>query len=65
MCEDYSPNSTGWDYFTHDQASSRAYRWSEDGIFSISDNHQQLCFVIAIWNGENSILKETLAWSIK
>ncbi|WP_442937405.1 MULTISPECIES: hypothetical protein [unclassified Nostoc] len=44
MCEDYSPNSTGWDYFTHDQASSRAYRWGEDGIFGISDNHQRLCF---------------------
>jgi hypothetical protein len=42
--EDYSPNGTAWDYFTHDQARSRAYRWGEDGIFGISDNHQRLCF---------------------
>ncbi len=42
--EDYSPNGTAWDYFTHDQARSRAYRWGEDGIFGISDNHQPLCF---------------------
>jgi hypothetical protein len=56
--EDYSPNGTAWDYFTHDQARSRAYRWGEDGIFGISDNHQRLCFAIALWNGEDSILKE-------
>ncbi|MBD2515927.1 glucosidase [Nostoc sp. FACHB-973] len=58
--EDYSPNGTAWDYFTHDQARSRAYRWGEDGIFGISDNHQRLCFAIALWNGEDSILKERI-----
>lgn len=58
--EDYSPNGTAWDYFTHDQARSRAYRWGEDGIFGISDNHQRLCFAIALWNGEDAILKERM-----
>ncbi len=58
--EDYSPNGTAWDYFTHDQARSRAYRWGEDGIAGISDNHQRLCFAIALWNGEDAILKERL-----
>ncbi|MFN6571497.1 MGH1-like glycoside hydrolase domain-containing protein [Dendronalium sp. ChiSLP03b] len=58
--EDYSPNGTAWDYFTHDQARSRAYRWGEDGIFGISDNHQRLCFAIALWNGEDSIIKERI-----
>lgn len=58
--EDYSPNGTAWDYFTHDQARSRAYRWGEDGIAGISDNHQRLCFAIALWNGEDSILKERI-----
>jgi hypothetical protein len=58
--EDYSPNGSAWDYFTHDQARSRAYRWGEDGIFGISDNHQRLCFAIALWNGEDSIIKERL-----
>ncbi|AKG24375.1 MGH1-like glycoside hydrolase domain-containing protein [Calothrix sp. 336/3] len=56
--EDYSPNGTAWDYFTHDQARSRAYRWGEDGIFGISDDHQQLCFAITLWNGEDAIIKE-------
>jgi hypothetical protein len=56
--EDYSPDGTAWDYFTHDSARSRAYRWGEDGIFGISDNHQRLCFAIALWNGEDPILKE-------
>nr|AIH14812.1 hypothetical protein [Westiella intricata UH HT-29-1] len=56
--EDYSHNGTAWDYFTHDQARSRAYRWGEDGIFGICDNHQRLCFAIALWNGEDAILKE-------
>lgn len=55
--EDYSPNGTAWDYFTHDQARSRAYRWGEDGIAGISDNHERLYFAIALWNGEDSILK--------
>lgn len=58
--EDYSPHGTAWDYFTHDQARSRAYRWGEDGLAGISDNHQQLCFAIALWNGEDPILKERL-----
>ena len=58
--EDYSPNGSAWEYFPHDQARSRAYRWGEDGIAGISDNHQRLCFAIALWNGEDSILKERL-----
>jgi len=58
--EDYSPYGTAWDYFTHDQARSRAYRWGEDGIAGISDNHQRLCFAIALWNGNDQILKERL-----
>ena len=58
--EDYSPYGTAWDYFTHDQARSRAYRWGEDGIAGISDNHQRLCFAIALWNGKDPILKERL-----
>ncbi|MBD2207909.1 glucosidase [Calothrix sp. FACHB-1219] len=56
--EDYSPNGTAWDYFTHDQARSRAYRWGEDGIAGISDERQRLCFAVSLWNGEDSILKE-------
>ncbi|WP_460200622.1 MGH1-like glycoside hydrolase domain-containing protein [Scytonema sp. NUACC21] len=56
--EDYSPNGSAWDYFTHDHARSRAYRWGEDGIAGISDEQQQLCFAIALWNGEDPILKE-------
>src|SRR5919199_354753 len=56
--EDYSPNGTAWDYFTHDQARSRTYRWGEDGIAGISDNHQRLCFSIALWNEADPILKE-------
>jgi hypothetical protein len=58
--EDYSPHGHAWDYFPHDQARSRAYRWGEDGIAGISDNHQRLCFAIALWNGEDAILKERL-----
>jgi hypothetical protein len=56
--EDYSPHGTSWDYFTHDQARSRAYRWGEDGLAGICDNHQRLCFAIALWNGRDPILKE-------
>ena len=56
--EDYSPDGTAWDYFPHDQARSRAYRWGEDGIAGISDHHQRLCFAIALWNGVDPILKE-------
>jgi Glycosyl hydrolase family 63 C-terminal domain len=58
--EDYSPYGAAWDYFPHDHARSRAYRWGEDGIAGISDNHQRLCFAIALWNGEDPILKERL-----
>ncbi len=58
--EDYSDSGAAWDYFTHDQARSRAYRWGEDGIAGISDNHQRLCFAIALWNGEDAILKERM-----
>lgn len=56
--EDYSAEGSAWDYFPHDQARSRAYRWGEDGLGGISDNHQRLCFAIALWNGSDSILKE-------
>ena len=58
--EDYSPDGTAWDYFPHEQARSRAYRWGEDGIAGISDTHQRLCFAIALWNGEDPILKERM-----
>ncbi len=58
--EDYSPHGTAWDYFPHDHARSRAYRWGEDGLAGICDNHQRLCFAIALWNGRDPILKERL-----
>jgi hypothetical protein len=58
--EDYSHDGNAWDYFSHDQSRSRAYRWGEDGIMGISDNHQRLCFAIALWNGKDPILKERL-----
>ncbi|HVZ18249.1 MAG TPA: hypothetical protein VG897_14095, partial [Terriglobales bacterium] len=58
--EDYSPNGSAWDYFTHDQARSRAYRWGEDGIAGISDDKQTLCLAVAFWNGADPILKERL-----
>ena len=56
--EDYSDGGTAWDYFTHDQARSRAYRWGEDGLAGISDDRQRLCFALALWNGRDPILKE-------
>ncbi len=56
--EDYSPHGTAWDYFPHDHARSRVYRWGEDGILGISDNHQRLCFALSLWNGHDPILKE-------
>ena len=56
--EDYSPNGTAWDYFPHDHARSRAYRWNEDGLGGISDRHQLLCLALALWNGRDPILKE-------
>ena len=58
--EDYSPRGTAWDYFSHDQARSRAYRWGEDGLAGISDDEQRLCFALALWNGRDPILKERL-----
>ncbi|MCA9933025.1 MAG: hypothetical protein KC415_03840, partial [Anaerolineales bacterium] len=58
--EDYSANGTAWDYFPHDHARSRAYRWNEDGLAGISDRHQFLCFALALWNGRDPILKERL-----
>src|SRR5580692_8482958 len=58
--EDYSPEGNAWNYFTHDQARSRAYRWGEDGLAGISDDHQVLCFAITLWNGRDPILKERL-----
>src|SRR5579864_7035699 len=58
--EDYSPGGTAWEYFPHDMARSRAYRWGEDGIGGISDRHQRVCFALALWNGRDHILKERL-----
>lgn len=58
--EDYSENGTAWDYFPHDHARSRVYRWGEDGLAGISDHKQHLCFAIALWNGQDPILKERL-----
>ena len=58
--EDYSADGTAWAYLPHDHARSRAYRWGEDGLLGISDNHQRLCFALALWNGRDPILKERL-----
>ncbi|MGZ4269058.1 MAG: MGH1-like glycoside hydrolase domain-containing protein [Solirubrobacteraceae bacterium] len=58
--EDYSPGGDAWDYFPHDHARSRAYRWGEDGIAGISDERQRLCFSLALWNGVDPILKERM-----
>ncbi len=58
--EDYSDGGDAWDYFPHDQARSRAYRWGEDGIAGISDARQRLCFSLALWNGADPILKERM-----
>jgi mannosylglycerate hydrolase MGH1-like protein/glycosyl hydrolase family 63 len=58
--EDYSAYGSAWDYFPHDHARSRAYRWNEDGIAGISDRHQNICFAIALWNKRDPILKERL-----
>jgi hypothetical protein len=58
--EDYSADGNAWDYFTHDQARSRAYHWGEDGLAGISDDKQFLCFSVALWNGKDPILKERL-----
>ena len=58
--EDYSADGNAWDYFSHDQARSRAYRWGEDGLGGISDDRQLLCFALALWNGQDPILKERI-----
>src|SRR5437667_343852 len=58
--EDYSPHGNAWDYFPHDHARSRAYRWGEDGIAGFSDREQRLCFALSLWNGRDPILKERL-----
>jgi len=58
--EDYSDDGDAWGYFSHDQSRSRAYRWGEDGLAGISDDHQVLCFALALWNGRDPILKERL-----
>ncbi|MGH7047953.1 MAG: hypothetical protein ACREE2_16360 [Stellaceae bacterium] len=58
--EDYSPDGTAWDYFPHDHARSRAYRWGEDGIGGFGDDHLLLCLGVALWNGQDPILKERL-----
>src|SRR5881296_1857069 len=58
--EDYSADGDAWNYFSHDQARSRAYHWGEDGLAGLSDDHQRLCFALALWNGKDPILKERL-----
>jgi len=59
--EDYSEDGTAWDFFPHDHARSRAYRWNEDGLAGICDRHQYLCFALALWNGRDPTLKERLS----
>ena len=58
--EDYSPYGNAWEYLSHDQARSKAYRWGEDGIAGICDRRQTLCFAVALWNGRDPFLKERL-----
>jgi hypothetical protein len=58
--EDYSEDGNAWGYFSHEQARSRAYHWGEDGLAGLSDDHQRLCFSVALWNGNDPILKERL-----
>ena len=58
--EDYSPDGTAWEYLPHDHARSRAYRWGEDGIAGFCDDQQHLCLMLALWNGNDPILKERL-----
>ena len=58
--EDYSANGTAWEYFPHEHARSRAYRWNEDGLGGLCDRQQILCFAVALWNGQDPILKERL-----
>src|ERR1043166_5259445 len=56
--EDYSTDGDAWNYFPHDHARSRAYRWNEDGLAGICDRHQMICFALALWNGRDPIIKE-------
>ena len=58
--EDYSTDGDSWNYFTHDQALARGYRWGEDGIAGISDDQAHLCFALSLWNGQDDRLKERL-----
>src|SRR6185436_15881635 len=58
--EDYSADGNAWEYFSHDQARSRAYRWGEDGLAGVSDDKQLVCVALALWNGRDPILKERL-----
>src|SRR5574341_1193083 len=58
--EDYSPHGSAWEYFPHDHARSRVYRWNEDGLAGICDRGQITCFALALWNGRDPILKERL-----
>src|ERR1700750_2890252 len=58
--EDYSPHGTAWEYFPHDHARSRAYRWNEDGLAGICDRHQRICFALALWDERDPILKDRL-----
>src|SRR5436190_5357180 len=58
--EDYSASGDAWEYLPHDHARSRAYRWGEDGLLGLCDNHCRLCFAFALWNGADTILKERL-----
>jgi len=58
--EDYSSDGNVWEYFSHDQARSRAYRWGEDGLLGMTDRQGRLCFALALWNGRDPILKERL-----
>ncbi|MBN1283418.1 MAG: glucosidase [Proteobacteria bacterium] len=58
--EEYSDDGNAWQYFSHDQARSRAYHWGEDGLAGVSDDHGQLCFALALWNGRDPIIKERL-----
>ena len=58
--EDYSAYGSAWEYFSHDDARSRAYRWNEDGLAGICNRQQEVCFSVALWNGKDPILKERL-----
>ncbi len=58
--EDYSSDGSAWEYLPHDLARSKAYRWGEDGIAGVCDNHQRLCLALGLWNGKDPILKERL-----